>query len=59
MIDELNKAVQVAQIDLQAATAQLTALEKQVGSDLPELALAAGCQLQRHVAPPHSFGNRE
>ncbi len=37
MIDELNKAVQVAQIDLQAATAQLTALEKQVGSDLPEL----------------------
>ena len=37
MIDELNKAVQVAQIDLQAATAQLAALEKQVGSDLPEL----------------------
>lgn len=37
MIDELNKAVQVAQIDLQAATAQLTALEKQVGSDLSEL----------------------
>ena len=37
MIDELNKAVQVAQIDLQAATRHLTALEKQVGSDLPEL----------------------
>ena len=37
MIDELNKAVQLARSDLQAATAQLTALEKQVGSDLPEL----------------------
>ena len=37
MIDELNKALQVAQIELQAATAQLTAMEKQVGSDLPEL----------------------
>ena len=37
MIDELNKAVQVARSDLQAATRQLTALEKQVGSDLPEL----------------------
>ena len=37
MIDELNKAVQLAKSDLQAATAQLTALEKQVGSDLPEL----------------------
>ena len=37
MIDELNKAVQLAGSDLQAATARLTALEKQVGSDLPEL----------------------
>jgi uncharacterized protein involved in exopolysaccharide biosynthesis len=37
MIDELNKAAQLAKSDLQAATAQLTALEKQVGSDLPEL----------------------
>jgi hypothetical protein len=37
MIDELNKAVQLASSDLQAATAQLTALEKDVGSDLPEL----------------------
>jgi uncharacterized protein involved in exopolysaccharide biosynthesis len=37
MIDELNKAVQVAQSDLQAAIRQLTALEKKVGSDLPEL----------------------
>jgi uncharacterized protein involved in exopolysaccharide biosynthesis len=37
MIDELNKAVQLAKSDLQAATAQLTALEKEVGSDLPEL----------------------
>ena len=37
MIDELNKAVQLASSDLQAATTQLTALEKQVGSDLPEL----------------------
>jgi uncharacterized protein involved in exopolysaccharide biosynthesis len=37
MIQELNQAVQVARSDLQAATAQLTALEKEVGSDLPEL----------------------
>ncbi len=37
MIDELEKAVQVAKADLQAATARLTALEKDVGSDLPEL----------------------
>src|SRR5208282_3316851 len=37
MIEELSKAVQVAQSDLQAATVQLTALEKEVGSDLPEL----------------------
>ena len=37
MIDELSKAVQLASSDLQAATAQLTALEKKVGSDLPEL----------------------
>jgi uncharacterized protein involved in exopolysaccharide biosynthesis len=37
MIEELNKAVQLAKSDLQAATAQLTALEKEVGSDLPEL----------------------
>ncbi len=37
MIDELSKAVQLAKSDLQAATAQLTALEKEVGSDLPEL----------------------
>ena len=37
MIDELNKAVQLAKSDLQAATRQLTELEKQVGSDLPEL----------------------
>jgi uncharacterized protein involved in exopolysaccharide biosynthesis len=37
MIDELNKALQLAGSDLQAATARLTALEQQVGSDLPEL----------------------
>ena len=37
MIDELNKAVQLAKSDLQAATRQLTELEKQVGSDLSEL----------------------
>ncbi|MGO9112279.1 MAG: Wzz/FepE/Etk N-terminal domain-containing protein [Thermoguttaceae bacterium] len=37
MVEELNKAVQLAKSDLQAATAQLTALEKEVGSDLPEL----------------------
>ncbi len=37
MIDELDKAVQVAKADLKAATARLTALEKDVGSDLPEL----------------------
>ena len=37
MIDELNKAVQLAKSDLQAATGQLTELEKQVGSDLSEL----------------------
>ena len=37
MIEELNKAAQVARSDLQAATVKLTALEKQVGSDLPEL----------------------
>ena len=37
MIDELNKAVQLASSDLRAATGQLAALEKQVGSDLPEL----------------------
>jgi len=37
MVDELNKAVQLAKSDLLAATAQLTALEKEVGSDLPEL----------------------
>jgi len=37
MIDELNKAVQLASSDLCAATAQLTALEKKVGNDLPEL----------------------
>jgi succinoglycan biosynthesis transport protein ExoP len=37
MIDELEKAVQVARADLKAATARLSALEKDVGSDLPEL----------------------
>jgi uncharacterized protein involved in exopolysaccharide biosynthesis len=37
MIDELNESVQLAKSDLQAATQQLSALEKQVGSDLPEL----------------------
>jgi uncharacterized protein involved in exopolysaccharide biosynthesis len=37
MIEELEKAVQVAKTDLAAATARLTALEKEVGSDLPEL----------------------
>jgi polysaccharide biosynthesis transport protein len=37
MIDELEKAVQLAKRDLQAATARLTALEKDVGSDLSEL----------------------
>ena len=37
MIDELNKAAQLAASDLQSATAQLTALETEVGSDLPEL----------------------
>lgn len=37
MIDELEKAVQVARADLNAATARLTTLEKDVGSDLPEL----------------------
>ena len=37
MVDELSKAVQLARSDLKAATAQLTALEKEVGSDLPEL----------------------
>jgi polysaccharide biosynthesis transport protein len=37
MIDELQKAVQLAQHDLQAATARLIALEREVGSDLPEL----------------------
>jgi uncharacterized protein involved in exopolysaccharide biosynthesis len=37
MIEELEKAVQVAKSDLVAATARLTALEKEVGSDLPEL----------------------
>ena len=37
MIDELDKAADVAKADLRAATARLTALEKEVGSDLPEL----------------------
>ncbi len=37
MIDELEKAVQLARRDLQGATARLTALEQEVGSDLPEL----------------------
>ncbi len=37
MTDELSKSVQVAKSDLQAATKQLTALEKEVGSDLSEL----------------------
>jgi polysaccharide biosynthesis transport protein len=55
MIDELTKAVQVAQSDLQAATAQLTALEKEVGSDLPELrslsdANSADTSLRRTVS---------
>ncbi|MEI8372648.1 MAG: Wzz/FepE/Etk N-terminal domain-containing protein [Planctomycetota bacterium] len=37
MVEELNKAVQLAKSDLHTATAQLTVLEKQVGSDLSEL----------------------
>ena len=37
MIKELEKAVQVAKTDLKAATARLTALETEVGSDLSEL----------------------
>jgi uncharacterized protein involved in exopolysaccharide biosynthesis len=37
MIEELEKAVQVAKTDLTSATARLTALESKVGSDLPEL----------------------
>ncbi len=37
MIEELQKAVQVAKSDLMAATARLTALETEVGSDLSEL----------------------
>ena len=37
MIGELDKAVQLARSDLYAATVKLTAMEKEVGSDLPEL----------------------
>ncbi|HEX7446678.1 MAG TPA: hypothetical protein VF306_03985 [Pirellulales bacterium] len=37
MIDELAKAVSLAEADLQEATARLTALESSVGSDLAEL----------------------
>jgi polysaccharide biosynthesis transport protein len=37
MIDELSKAMLLAKSDLQTATARLTSLEKDVGSDLPEL----------------------
>src|SRR5262249_35801506 len=36
-VDELDKAAQLAHSDLKAAAAKLTSLEKQVGSDLPEL----------------------
>jgi polysaccharide biosynthesis transport protein len=55
MIDELNKAVQVAQADLQTATQNLTTLEKDVGSDLPELrsmldANSADTSLRRTVS---------
>ncbi len=37
MIDELAKTVQLAKTDLDVSTARLTAIEKQVGSDLGEL----------------------
>jgi succinoglycan biosynthesis transport protein ExoP len=37
MIEELEKAVQVAKADLKTATARLTAMESEVGSDLSEL----------------------
>lgn len=37
MIDELAKAVSLAEADLQAATARLTEVESSVGSDLSEL----------------------
>ncbi len=37
MIAELTRAVQVARNDLQTSTVALTALEKEVGRDLPEL----------------------
>ena len=37
MIKELRKAVQVAKTDLKTATARLTAMETEVGSDLSEL----------------------
>jgi uncharacterized protein involved in exopolysaccharide biosynthesis len=37
MIDELIKAVSLAETDLQAATQRLGAMEREVGSDLPEL----------------------
>ena len=37
MIDELTKAVTLAQTDLDASTATLSAIEKEVGSDLAEL----------------------
>jgi polysaccharide biosynthesis transport protein len=37
MIDELSKAVRLANDDLSGATAQLAAIEKSVGSDLAEL----------------------
>ena len=55
MIDELNKTVQIARTDLRAATVELTALEKEVGSDLPELrslldANSSDTSLRRTVA---------
>ena len=55
MIDELDKAVQVARADLQAATKQVSVLEKEVGSDLPELRslldLNSGDTMLRRTVP--------
>ena len=59
MIDELNKAVQVAQDRPPGRDRAVDRTGKGGRQRSAGASLAAGCELQRHVAPPHGFGNRE
>ena len=59
MIEELEKAVQVAKTDLKAATAQADRLGNGGRQRPVRVSVALGLELQRHGTPPHGFGSRK